>query len=166
MSGFVNLGRIAERQLFTSNKEILCGIDSLITGGPWGYVFDRKLWDNIKFPVGIDLAEDVAVIPIVIARCQRAEYIPEAKYYHRIRQNSLLSQPLSEERYIKSLQATSMMYNTSLSEHPENSLPFLKMKISSDLFRFLDYLKTHSDIKGSRLLHLYQLVKKAENQKG
>ncbi|MGN0453098.1 MAG: glycosyltransferase family 2 protein [Ruminococcus sp.] len=156
------LRRATVRRLFVG-KEVTDSLRLLVSGGPWGYVFSKELWNGYRFPVGFDFAEDVAVIPSVITSAKRAIFEPEAVYFYRKRPKSLMTQPVDKNRFIRCLKATNIMYNDACLHHPDQLHNFRTIKFNSDIDRFIDYLKGNPSINGSRLHHLWQL---AEETKG
>ena len=149
------------RKLFVGN-EVIDSLSLLSSGGPWGYVFSKELWKGYRFPVGFDFAEDVAVIPSVVTSAERAAFEPEAVYFYRKRPESLMTQPVDKNRFIRCLKATDIMYDDACLHHPEQLHNFRRIKFNSDIDRFIDYLKGNPSINGSRLHHLWQLTQEAK----
>lgn len=150
--------------VFTGKLDIGRNFFRYMPGGVWGYIFNRSLWDGTRFPVDIDLAEDVAVTPGVVANAKIVAYDPRASYFYRKRENSLMGN-VTKDRYISSVRATNMMYTQAVKNNPETLETFMKIKLNSDIFRFLDHIRTTSPhIEGSRLYYMFQLLGEASGR--
>lgn len=150
--------------VFTGKRDIVCNFFRYTPGGVWGYIFDRSLWDGVMFPLDIDLAEDIAVTPGVVANAKIVAYDPRATYFYRKRENSLMGN-VTKERYISSVMASNMMYVQAVKNNPETLTPFMKIKLNSDVFRFFDHIRTTApQINGSRLYYMFQLLGEASGR--
>ena len=56
---------------------------------PWGKLYKKKVWENIKFPLGKNY-EDLAIIYKTFLNANRIIYIPEEKYNYLIREGSIV----------------------------------------------------------------------------
>lgn len=165
LNNAINLIRGASNTKVFAGKEVVESFRLLLSGGPWGYIFKSELWKKHRFPLGIDFAEDLAVIPLVIAKSKIAAFTPEAIYFYRKRLNSLMTQPVDKDRFIRCLKASNMMFDTACIEYPEQSSYFSNLKLNSDIGRFMDYLKGKPSVNGSKLYELSRLMKEAEKCK-
>ena len=147
--------------VFKNNTEVLKGLNTLLTGGCWGCIFDKELWGRERFPEDLDLAEDLATTPNITARANKAVYVCESVYYYRILNGSLLHKPLSKERFINSLKASKRMYSSSYDIDCNSGYYFSNLKFSSNLSMYLNYLKGKPDIKESKLYHFFKLMQEA-----
>ncbi|MDK0919113.1 glycosyltransferase [Clostridium perfringens] len=57
-------------------------------GVPWGKVFKRELWDNVRFPNNMEF-EDTLIKVIIYRRAKRYKYINSIIYKYRTNSNSL-----------------------------------------------------------------------------
>lgn len=87
----------------------------------WGKVFRRGLWEDARFPVGVDLGEDMMTVPAVVIRAERAVFAQRATYYYRQRKKSLLHGTVSKDRYLKDLQASRKCWSSLNSMRPSAS---------------------------------------------
>lgn len=101
--------------------------------GCWGKIFRRELWGTIRFPIGVDLGEDEAVVPGVIIKAKRAVYVPDAEYFYRQRKKSLLHGMVTAERLRKNLQASEVMLQSLTEYAPERAEDFSLLRLSYDL---------------------------------
>ena len=62
-------------------------------------IFKRELFDGIEFPVGKN-NEDDAVVPLVIANCNKIVYIPIPFYNYVQRKGSIQNKAFSEDRFV------------------------------------------------------------------
>lgn len=130
----------------------------------WGKVFTRELWGNARFPVGIDLGEDMMTVPPVIVRAKAAVYSPKAGYFYRQRKRSLLNGTVTRDRTIKDFQASEIMVDR-LTEHcPERRQDFERLRFQYDIGCFVSYLKSTGGAQGkqSRLFQLLELKRIVE----
>jgi len=144
------------------NDAVVRGVyNNIFSCVSWGKVFKRELWGNARFPVGVDLGEDMMTVPSVIIKANRAVCAPEAIYYYRQRKKSLLHGTVSEGRYLKDLAASSAMLEQLCSHSPENRDNFQLLKFSYDVGCFSSYLKTNPEkARGRSKLHiLAQVIK-------
>ena len=56
---------------------------------PWGKLYKRNVWNNIKFPLGKNY-EDLAIIYKTFLNANKIIYIPEEKYNYLIRKGSIV----------------------------------------------------------------------------
>lgn len=122
----------------------------------WGKVFTRELWGNARFPVGIDLGEDMTIVPPVIAKAKVAVCCPEARYFYRQRKRSLLNGTVTRDRTIKDFRASGIMVDR-LTEHcPERRRDFERLKFQYDIGCFTSFVKSGGGAQGKQSL-LFQL---------
>ncbi|MBQ0046837.1 MAG: glycosyltransferase family 2 protein [Prevotellaceae bacterium] len=77
-------------------KECNRSFDAGITA--WGKLFDIKLFDTIRFPVG-KIHEDDAVIPLLLYQAETVCITSEQHYYYRKHETSITNSPFSIRRY-------------------------------------------------------------------
>lgn len=63
---------------------------------PWGKLYKKDLWNNIKFPVGKNY-EDLATIYKLFLKSKKVIYIPKEKYNYLIRQGSIVHNEMKKE---------------------------------------------------------------------
>lgn len=63
---------------------------------PWGKLYKKNLWNNIKFPVGKNY-EDLATIYKLFLKSKNVIYIPKEKYNYLIRQGSIVHNEMKKE---------------------------------------------------------------------
>lgn len=134
--------------------EALCG--NLFSCVSWGKVFTRELWANARFPVGIDLGEDMQTVPPVIIRAKSAVCSPEAKYFYRQRKRSLLNGTVDEERTVKDFRASGTMVERLAEYCPERRRDFERLKFQYDIGCFTAFIKSGGRARGKQSL-LFQL---------
>ena len=76
-------------------REVLVGQDKFGVGA-CGKIYHRKLWEQIRFPVGV-LYEDLVTIPWVFALCEQVAYHPSVQYYYVMNPGSITHHPISEK---------------------------------------------------------------------
>lgn len=152
-------------RLIPTNADVINAIsENLFSCTSWGKVFTRELWGNSRFPVGIDLGEDMQTVPPVIARAKAAVCCPEARYFYRQRKRSLLNGTVTRERTIRDFRASGVMVER-LSEYcPERRQDFERLKFQYDIGCFMSYLKSGGGAqrKQSLLFQLQELRQLAE----
>ena len=110
---------------------------------------------NARFPVGVDLGEDMATIPGVIIKADRAVCAPKAVYYYRQRKKSLLHGTVDEQRYLRDLAASSAMLEQLCEHSPKNRDNFQFLKLQYDIGCLVNYLKTNPEkARGRSKLHI------------
>lgn len=132
----------------------LCG--NLFSCVSWGKVISRALWGNARFPVGIDLGEDMQTVPPVIARAKAAVCSPKAVYFYRQRKRSLLNGTVTRERTIGDFRASGVMVERLAEYCPERRQDFERLKFQYDIGCFVSYLKSGGGAQGKQSL-LFQL---------
>ena len=60
----------------------------------WGNMYAKELFGKEKFPVG-SLYEDLALIPLLIMKCQKCAFINTSIYYYYIRNDSIMGKSKS-----------------------------------------------------------------------
>lgn len=127
-----------------NNEAVVNGVyNNIFSCVSWGKVFKRELWDHARFPVDVDLGEDMMTVPGVIIKASRAVCVPEAIYYYRQRKKSLLHGTVNEERYLKDLAASSAMLEQLCEHSPENRDSFQSLKLLYDFGCFSNYLQAN-----------------------
>ncbi len=76
-------------------REILIGQDKFGVA-VWGKIYHRKLWDQIRFPVGV-IYEDLIAIPQVFAQNEQVAYHPSVQYYYVMNPGSITHHSISEK---------------------------------------------------------------------
>lgn len=149
------------KKVFSSKDEIILNFNSLILGGCWGQVYDRDLWNGFRFPVGCNLAEDLAVVPQVVAHAKKAVCVTEAVYYYRKRRGSLMTKRIDQETMIGCLANSQQMYDALKEYAPNRINTYASMRLQSDIQWFVEYLRCNREnIRGkSKLLILSELYK-------
>lgn len=139
-----------------NNEAVIKGVyNNTFSCVSWGKVFKRELWGDARFPVGVDLGEDMMTVPGVIIKANRAVCAPKAIYYYRLRKKSLLHGTVSEERYLKDLAASSAMLEQLCEHSPENRDKFQFLKLQYDVGCLVNYLKTNPEkARGRSKLHI------------
>lgn len=111
----------------------------------WGKIYKRSLWGEARFPVGIDLGEDMMTVPQVIIKAKSAVSVPSATYFYRQRERSLLHGTVTRERFNKDLAASAIMREQLASVSPENKEDFGFLKLFYDIGCCANYVKSGSD---------------------
>ena len=106
----------------------------------WGRVFTRDIWGNARFPVGVDLGEDMMTVPPVIAKAKAAVYVPDAVYSWRERKKSLLHGTVTEERFEKDLFASNEMVRRLTELHPTRREEFELLRFNYDVGCLANFL--------------------------
>ena len=65
---------------------------------PWGKIFKREIFNNLRFPVG-KIHEDEFIIPIAIYRAKKIVWLKSPLYGYRERENSIMHRKFTLERY-------------------------------------------------------------------
>ncbi|EOU1468765.1 TPA: glycosyltransferase family 2 protein [Clostridium perfringens] len=59
-----------------------------VKGYPWGKIYSRDLWDNVRFPIGLDY-EDTIIQLIIFRKAKTYVYIPNLVYSYVYNNNSI-----------------------------------------------------------------------------
>lgn len=118
----------------------------------WGKVYRRDLWGAARFPVGIDLGEDMMTVPGVIVKAKSAVLVDGTKYYYRNREKSLLHGTVSRRRYKQDLQASAFMLRQLREFAPERERDFSKLKLWYDIGCLTAYLRSNSGENRAEIL--------------
>ena len=126
----------------------------------WGKIFKRELWGDTRFPIGVDLGEDMMTVPTVIIKAGAAIYAQNATYYYRCRRKSLLHGTVSRERYEKDLQASGEMLNRLVKYDPEHKQDFKLLKLMYDIGCYASFVKSNPEEQTgkSKLYTMYKAV--------
>lgn len=129
--------------------------------GCWGKVFRRELWGSTRFPTNIDLGEDVMVVPPVIITAERAVCVPNAEYFYRQRDESLVHGTVTAERFRKNIYASEVMLQKLTEYAPKRVSDFSFLRMGYDLNCALLFLRSNPGLaKGkSRLYVLSQAIR-------
>ena len=134
-------------QRFMQNNKMvvdaLCG--NLFSCVSWGKIFRRSLWAEARFPVGVDLGEDMMTVPAVIVKASSAVSIQEAVYYYRQRRKSLLNGTVSKERLQQDMWASSKMVEQLTAYLPERKEAFEWLKMQYDIGCINSFRKSNPD---------------------
>ncbi len=143
-----------DETVLESNEEII----SYVAKGhssfnSWGKIYKKHFWEEMRFPKDVDLGEELTVIPKIITRAQTAVVVNRARYYYRIRKQSLLHGTVTKDRLRKTMLHSSKAYKELSVLFPEHKKDFAKLKISNDLCCLLNLAKNENEEKthGSRL---------------
>lgn len=98
-----------------------------ITPGPWCKLYKSKLFDNIRYPVGL-YYEDLAVIYRLILCCKKITIGRQQKYYYRQRHNSIMN----EEFNVKKMHRIQVV--NEMKQYIDTRYPDLKMATSTRCF--------------------------------
>lgn len=152
-------------RLMPTNADVIDALcENLFSCVSWGKVFSRELWANARFPVGIDLGEDMQIVPSVIAKAKAAVCCPEAKYFYRQRERSLLHGTVTLDRTVKDFRASRIMVDRLAKHCAERQQDFERLKFQYDLGCFASYLQSggRAQRKQSWLFQLLELRRLAE----
>lgn len=151
-------------EILINNSAVIKNMRYLFTNGCWGCVYSKKIWGNSHFPENIDLSEDLAIIPQIVAKSDIAVRVSQTTYFYRIRPGSLLHKPLSKERCIDSLKAGKQMLSECEKYDIEADGLFGTLKIINDVESCFKYLLSNPSKQESRLLQLVTLIQEAEHE--
>lgn len=136
--------------------DALCG--NLFSCTSWGKVFTCELWGNARFPVGVDLGEDMMTIPPIIVRAKSAVCCPEARYFYRQRKRSLLNGTVTRERFERDLEASKIMVDQLTQYAPDRKRDFEMLKMQYDFGCYRSFRRSGGKLNGRSLLfHLQEL---------
>lgn len=139
-------------------------IDNLfnMTCGCWGQVYERSLWDNLRFSPDVSLGEDTEIIPQVVSRAKRSVYCENAQYFYRIRAGSLARSNISQKRLLEMFGATGRMEQKMIQKFPDHSTYFAFAKFNHDIRFFRNYAKSNAAHGKSKLYHFLELEQEAK----
>ena len=77
-------------------------IHELLTNGcveeaAWDKLYERSLWDNLRFPKG-EINEDIVVMPEIIRRARRVVHVGEPFYYYCYNNTSITKSGYNEKK--------------------------------------------------------------------
>jgi glycosyltransferase involved in cell wall biosynthesis len=129
--------------IYESNKEVISGIlSNRINCVSWNKLYRRELWGDAKYPLDLSLGEDMATVVNVCAGAERAVYCPDAIYYYRIREKSLLHGTVTAERFAEDLQGSEIMKNHLLERAPMEEDKIKRLKFFYDMGCAINFIKT------------------------
>lgn len=142
-----------------TNEEVIDALcKNLFSCVSWGKIFTMELWGDARFPVGVDLGEDMQTVPPVIVRAQSAVCCPDAQYFYRQRKRSLLNGTVTRERFEKDLSASEVMVNRLSECAPNRRRDFEMLKLQYDFGCYNSFRRSGGRLNGRGLLfHLYEL---------
>lgn len=124
----------------------------------WGKIYSRSLWGKARFPVGIDLGEDMMTIPQVIIKAKSAVSVPTAIYFYRQREQSLLHGTVTRERFHKDVIASGIMREQLSEVAPDRALDFNMLKLQYDIGCCANYVKSNQEeLQSSTLFELQKM---------
>lgn len=63
----------------------------------WNKLYRRELFENVKFPEGISVIEDISVMPLIYHKAKRVSFVEEVLYNYVLRDGSLSHRKYSVE---------------------------------------------------------------------
>ena len=127
----------------------------------WDKLFKREAWGAARFPIGINLGEDIATVLDICAGAGRAVGVPEAIYYYRVREKSLSRGTVGFQRFREQLRATAIAKQQLLRRSPEEAMQIDQLVTYHNLVAYKELLTStmpsaNAENKGaSRLFRLY-----------
>lgn len=150
----------------TNNTEVINELcENLFSCVSWGKIYKRSLWGEAKFPIGIDLGEDMMTVPAVIIKASGAGNVPDAVYYYRQREKSLLHGTVTKERYEKDLAASQEMVRQLTEYAPQYKQKFKRLKFQYDFGCYMAYIDSNPNAKQSSILFALKDVSGVETYK-
>lgn len=139
-------------------------IDNLfnMTCGCWGQVYERSLWDNLRFSPDVSLGEDTEILPQVVSRAKRSVYCENAQYFYRIRAGSLAHHNISKNRLLGMFGATDRMAQKMSQKFPDHSGFFAFAKFDTDIRFFHNHVKSSATQGKSKLYYFLELEQEAK----
>lgn len=64
----------------------------------WNKIYKSELFEGVRFPEGVSVVEDIAVLPILYHKANRVSVISDKLYNYRFRENSLSHNSFSEQK--------------------------------------------------------------------
>lgn len=129
-----------------SNADVVTEIcNNLFSCVSWGKVYSKRLWGEAKFPEKIDLGEDMMTVPAVIVKASGAENVPDAIYFYRQREKSLLHGTVTKERYEKDIAASQEMVRQLTEYAPQHKQKFRSLKFMYDVGCYKNYIGSNPD---------------------
>lgn len=83
----------------------------------WGKLFERELFDDIRFPKG-KIYEDVFTIPYVIAKSEKIAYKEEYMYYYFVRKDSITHKNFDSRNFMM-LEGLNKLSKFIMTNYPE-----------------------------------------------
>lgn len=148
--------KVMKRCVLDSAEIITAICKNTISCDAWGKVFSSALWGEARFPIKIDLSEDLETVPPVIIRAKTAVCSPESVYFYRIREQSLLHGTVSKERAVNSFRSSKTMVERLTEYFPDRRRDFEQLRFQHDSFCFMSYLKSGGGAQRKQSL-LFQL---------
>lgn len=124
-----------------SSKEIfknytsIC--DGIVNDGVWDKIYDKKLWNDVVFPVG-KTCEDIYVLYKVYDRCNKYMFNGNIYYYYRQRNNSI-----THSDY-KSINFNPIYANNELADYVIEKYPDLTLEMTTK--RVFAYIGVYNNI--------------------
>ncbi|WP_347474125.1 glycosyltransferase [Acinetobacter thermotolerans] len=92
---FKEINHLQDNSLFLNKKGVIDVDDQFIidifndsSWYAWAHVYNRLLFEEIRFPVGLNF-EDVATIPYIYIKCKTMYFVEKPLYGYRIRSGSI-----------------------------------------------------------------------------
>lgn len=116
-------------------KVLLLGVSASVGSSPWGKMYRKELFNEVKYPVGI-VYEDTATTWKLFVVAQQIAVVPKALYYYEKREQSIT---LSNEKTVREDQINA-------AKSVQNEIDGLFPELSKYALRFyldhtLEYLK-------------------------
>lgn len=159
LNRFEAKNRRSRNRIMRTNEEVINALcDNLFSCVSWGKVFTLELWGNARFPVGVDLGEDMQTVPPVIAKAKSAVCCPDARYFYRQRKRSLLNGTVTRERFERDLEASKIMVDRLTECAPDRKRDFEMLKLQYDFGCYNSFRRSGGRLNGRGLLfHLQEL---------
>lgn len=156
------LPKFAEDRLITDELQVFQGKDEIMNAITlnilnclsWNKIYRRELWGETKFPEELSLGEDMSVVVNVVAHSNVAVYVPNAVYYYRNRNTSLLHSGITIDRLKQDLRGSETMRKQLEEFAPEYEREVEELKLYYDFGCVSNYVMQG---KGTRSA-LYSLM--------
>jgi len=100
----------------------------------WNKIYKRELWDGLCFTDG--WFEDLATVPLAIARAKKVSYLRKPLYYYQRNEDSITS----NEDDLRNLDVINA-WNRILTECPEEYLPEMRIAVKKSVRLFCRFRK-------------------------
>lgn len=119
-------------------------LDIILKVSVCGKLFKRSLFDTIRFPIGVKIAEDAAVLPLLYLKANQIAFVNKPTYIYRKHGKTAISSynPLNIQKHIDENQVALRLAS--------------KIECNNLIHEYLQYLKSSTDKESSLFKKIIQ----------
>ncbi len=124
----------------------------------------RELWEGITFPLGRTF-EDMYMVPLVFQRAGKTVLLPEAKYFYRQHQESIVAN-VSLPNRLNHYAAADFRYKSLRETYPQYEALLLDQRVASAIGVWTSYYRNPREVRQAALPQIWEIAALCKEQMG